>query len=148
MISNNTYEEIYEILSYMDKLTVMKIPDNILQKIKLERNNNFNTRIDKDDIFNEKNISKEAMDLLCWLDYNYWMSDNKKNKIDKINFEKMQKDNNEKRKLYNPNYIFKKSSQTLKEKDDSSINLSPVIIKKQNIMQKIISKIKKLFNKE
>lgn len=34
MITSNTYKELYEILSYMDKTTVMKIPIEILQTIK------------------------------------------------------------------------------------------------------------------
>lgn len=50
MISSNTYEELYEILSYMDKVTVMKIPENILINIKNKRNINFKTKIDKNDI--------------------------------------------------------------------------------------------------
>lgn len=37
MISSSTYKEIYEILSYMDKLTVMKIPIEILQNIKVKK---------------------------------------------------------------------------------------------------------------
>ena len=34
MISNKSYKELYEILSYMDKMTVMKIPMNVLIDIK------------------------------------------------------------------------------------------------------------------
>ena len=55
MISSNTYKELYEILSYMDKITVMKIPLEILQNIKKYKNNYYKTKIDKKDIFNEKN---------------------------------------------------------------------------------------------
>lgn len=82
MISSNTYEEVYEILSYMDKITVMKVPEEILNTIKKKRNVNYKTKIDKNDIFNEENISKEAIDFLCWIDYKYWMDENRKIKID------------------------------------------------------------------
>lgn len=34
MIESDTYSEVYEILSYMDKSTVMKIPSEILEKSK------------------------------------------------------------------------------------------------------------------
>ena len=33
MVLSNIYEEIYEILSYMDKITVMKVPEMILKNI-------------------------------------------------------------------------------------------------------------------
>ena len=101
MISSNTYEEVYEILRYMDKFTVMKIPETILNKILKNRNSNFKTQIDKNDIFNEENVSKEAIDFLCWLAYKFWINENRKIEIDKIKFEKMQKAEEEKRKTYN-----------------------------------------------
>lgn len=72
MISSNTYKELYEILSYMDKITVMKIPLEILQNIKKCKNNYYKTKIDKKDIFNEKNVSRETIDLLCYFYKNYW----------------------------------------------------------------------------
>ena len=84
MISANTYEEVYQILSVMDKDTVMKIPLEILENIKLNRNSNYQTRIDKNDIFNESNVSKETIDILCFFDYHYWMDSNRKSNIDKI----------------------------------------------------------------
>lgn len=72
MISSNTYKELYEILSYMDKITVMKIPLEILQNIKKYKNNNYKTKIDKKDIFNEKNVNGETIDLLCYFYKHYW----------------------------------------------------------------------------
>lgn len=75
------YEELFEILKCMDKMTVMKIPEDVLNYIINNRNKNFHTRIDKNDIFNEQNVSKETVDLLCWLDYKYWMNSDEKLKI-------------------------------------------------------------------
>ena len=40
---------------------------------------------------NEENISKEAIDFLCWIDYKYWMDENRKIKIDQIKFDKIRK---------------------------------------------------------
>ena len=75
MISGNTYEELYEVLRYMDKPTVMKIPESILRNILEKRNKEFETRIDKNDLFKEENMSKEAVDILCWLEYKFLMSE-------------------------------------------------------------------------
>lgn len=72
MVTSKTYKELYEILSYMDKVTVMKIPIEILQTIKKKKDNKYITKIDKKDIFNEKNVSKETIDLLCYFYKHYW----------------------------------------------------------------------------
>ena len=72
MITSKTYKELYEILSYMDKMTVMKIPIEILQDIKQKKDNKYITKIDKKDIFNEKNVNSETIDLLCYFYKHYW----------------------------------------------------------------------------
>lgn len=72
MISAKTYKELYEILSYMDKETVMKIPISILQTIKNKKDNRYITKIDKNDLFNEHNVNRETIDLLCYLYKHYW----------------------------------------------------------------------------
>lgn len=71
-IKYKTEEDVYEILSYMDKLTVMKIPIEVLQTIKKKKDDRYITKINKQDIFNEKNVSKETIDLLCYFYKHYW----------------------------------------------------------------------------
>ena len=72
MITSKTYKELHEILSYMDKITVMKIPIEILQTIKKNKDDRYITQIDKNDIFNEKNVNRETIDLLCYFYKHYW----------------------------------------------------------------------------
>jgi len=86
MITADTYSEIYEILSYMNKSIVMKVPIEILEIIKESRNLNYISKINKEDLFNLNNISKDTLNLLAWLDVNYWMDNEKKEKI-KLSFE-------------------------------------------------------------
>lgn len=107
MISNIAYQEVFEILSYMDKKIVMKIPQDILYTINDRRDTNYKTRINKYDIFNEQNITKEAMDLLCYLDYHYWMSSENKKKINEISIKEYIKNEELKRKRYDPTFFFK-----------------------------------------
>ena len=92
----------------MDKLTVMKIPEEILKNINKKRNKEYVTRIDKNDIFNEQNVSKTAMDLICYFEYNYWMDDNKKREIERLHKKRIQEMEVEKSKKYNYNNLFSK----------------------------------------
>ena len=50
----------FDILKYMDKTTVMKIPVEILETIKSKIDFNYKTNVNPNDLFNEKNISKEG----------------------------------------------------------------------------------------
>lgn len=139
MISRNTYEEVYEILSYMDKMTVMKIPKDILNNIKERRNKEFKTRINKDDIFNQQNVSKEAIDILCWIDFNYWMNSSQKNEIEKWNYRKKVLEEEKKKNNYNYNDMFKKVDNL----QNSLTEKKSLIIRKEHWYNKILNLISK-----
>jgi len=141
MISNNTYEEVYQILKHMDKLSVMKIPDNILNKIVENRNPNYKTRIVKSDLFNQENISIEAKDFLCWLIYKFWMDEKEREEIDKINYNFYKKEDEEKIKKYDSGMLFKSRNELINDNEEKSL----VVIEEKNIIKRIIDKIKNLF---
>lgn len=144
MISSDTYEEVYEILSYMDKITVMRVPEEILNTIKNKRNVNFKTRIDKNDIFKEENISKEAIDFLCWIDYKYWMDENRKTKIDQIKFDKIRRYEEEKRDKYATDNLFKKQDK-VKNTEEVKTEEVAMVEYKESIFKRFINRIKSIF---
>ena len=144
MILANTYEELYEILNLMDKTTVMKVPIDILKTIKEQRNPEYQTKIDKNDIFNENNVNKETIDLLCYLDYYYWMDERKKSEVDRIRKQMLQEDENKKREQYNPNNIFKKDE---KEKVVEKITSASVAEYKDSLFTKFLNFIFKILHK-
>lgn len=113
MISAESYEEVYKILSYMNKAKVMKIPEEILKTINNNRNPSFKTKINKNDIFNESNVSKEAIDILCYLEYHYWMDSNRKKQIDFLHRKKIQELEEDKKRKFNSNDIFEKKKNDL-----------------------------------
>ena len=144
MISANTYEEVYQILSVMDKATVMKIPLEILENIKLNRNSNYQTRIDKNDIFNESNVSKETIDILCFFDYHYWMDSNRKSNIDKILSDRKINEEENKKKYSVDNLLEKKEKTILDNTIENNIQLIPI---EKNIFDRIWKKIIAFFIK-
>ena len=138
MISADTYSEVYEILSYMNKSIVMKVPFEILEVIKENRNLNYISKIDKEDLFNLNNISKDTVNILAWLDVNYWIDNEKKEKI-KLSFQKDFVKNN----------IEVISSFEKIEKGNNKIITDKVQLRvyKDTIFYKIINKIKKLITR-
>lgn len=135
----DVYEELYEVLSNMDKVTVMKIPEEILNKIITQRNASFKTSVDEEDLFNEDNISKDAMDLLCWIDYNYWASPERKKEVDDIRKkELLVKDEN-----FDAHSIFEKNDIQLSNVESTN-NTSQAIIEKKE--KSFISIVKSIIN--
>lgn len=129
------YAEVYEILSYMDKSTVMKIPVEILNMIKENRDKHYKSRIDKNDIFNNKNVEKLTLSIIAWLDLNYWATEEEKRELTKIYVDNERKTELEKQEKYGD---FKLTSQN-KEIEKS------VLVKKESAFEKIIKFFKNLF---
>lgn len=140
MISGQVYEELYEILYNMDKLTVMKIPEKILLKIKENRDKAYITKIDKNDIFNFENISEETVRILAWLDYNYCMEENDKEQLKKDYNKYKENINNQKQKKYEAKNIFK--TKTRQEEKNEKIS---IIQYKKSVFTVLLKKIKSFF---
>lgn len=141
MIESDTYSEVYEILSYMDKSTVMKIPSEILEKIKEKRNKFYISNIDPNDIFNSQNVKKQTIDVLVCLDVNFWMTDEKKKKLK----EKYYRKNTLQQEMYNADNIFKKSKNN--EYKNAVEEVLIVEYEEKNFWQKICANLKKMFKK-
>ena len=102
------------------------------------------SKIDKKDLFNLNNMSKNTQSVLAWLDVNYWINpDKKRNLIQKMNLEKQ---NQEllKQQQYSSNVFENKNKKT--EYNNFKANSTLVVInKKENFIQKFIKKVKFIF---
>lgn len=137
MINADTYSEVYEILSCMDKSIVMKVPFELLLVIKENRNMDYTSKIDKNDLFNLNNISKDTVNVLAWLDVNYWISNEKKENL-KVAFK-----NDIKTSKGEEIFDFK----NMKRKNNKIItDENQVKVYKEPIIYRIINKIRKLIN--
>lgn len=142
MISAESYEELYEILSYMDKSTVMKIPIEILEQINKKRNYNYITRIDSNDIFNLENISEETINVLAWLDINYWMKEERKERINEQYRKRLMQEELLKKANFSTNSIFPDER---REKIRNTKDVEMVVTNKETIFEKMWKKLKNIF---
>ena len=140
MISPEDYEEVYEILSYMDKIIVMKIPIEILNIINKKRNKEYVSKIDKNDLFNLNNMSKNTQSVLARLDVNYCINTDKKSKL-------IQKQELLKQKQYSSN-VFENKIKKIEGKNSKESSRLVIINKKENFIKKLIKKIKSIFKFE
>ena len=148
MISSEIYSEVYEILKYMNKEVVMKVPIEILDNIKNKRDLNYKSQIDKEDIFNPKNVLPETIEVLNWIDFNFWMAEDKKVELIQAVRKKEIEDNKVKKQKYDPNVIFSKNDEEdFGKKNDLELkDVSIAEVKRENLFKKLISNIKRILH--
>ena len=138
----NTLYEISVILKNMDEDLVKKIPENLKEKIELDKSNNHNFQYDLNKGINEQNILKTTKLYLTMLYLKFLCTEEEKKEILGImneNEEKYQRELEEKRKKYSYNDIFKNNETKKIVRDD----LQMVEYKeKDNIFLRFFHKIK------
>ncbi len=135
------YSEVDLILNLMDEKYLNEIPSKLREAFKREKSNEYVKEIIPNRPLEEQNLKKETLSILAVLNYNYWCKDEKhKEELLKLYSENERKYQEELRKKYNPDNIFKKNIQ--KSKIENSVTL---IKKKESILKKVINKIKKFF---
>ena len=147
----NAYTEIYEILSYMPINYIKKLPIELLNLFEQNRNKEYKYCIDIEKKINEQEMLIETKSILAVLYRDYWATPEKKEII--LQNEKNERDlyQNELRRKYNPDNIFKNSnqSQNIIQDDDSKdktlINHVAIVEHEESILKKIINKIKNIF---
>lgn len=146
MINNNVlskaYTEVLEIIKYFPKEEYNKIPLEKIQYFQKNMDNNYNFIINPKIDLRKQNISKEANAIIIKLYYDYFATEDEKNKIYerlKLNQNKLEE---KKREKYNPDDIFKNKNLNFnKEK----LDIIKIQEDKISIFSKIINKIKSLF---
>ena len=79
------YAEVFEILKNISKEKVALIPRDIILRIKEKRNVRYEVNIDWSKELDESQISKDAINIIGYFNYEYWTQDKEeKLKLKKI----------------------------------------------------------------
>ncbi len=137
------YKEVVEILKYVPDEDVKKIPKEKLEFYKNNMDNDYGYKLDMTKEFEKQEMSDITKAILANIFRDYWATPYQKERIEakeKYDLEKLEE---EKKEKYNPDDIFKKHKE---EKAIENTNL-PIEVKKETFFKKLISFIKRLFNK-
>ena len=148
MNRKNSYVEILEILKYMDKIYVDKIPKKLIEFFEENKANNYKFKYDSAVELGKQNLNDNTLALLAMLNLNYWCEseEHKKELIARYN-DNEQKYQEELHKKYNPDNIFKNNKRQEYAKENSKLNHINALaeIKKETLFDKTITFFKKLF---
>ena len=123
---------------------VLKIPQKFRDFLKEIEDEEYIFNIDLEKSIDEQDITEKTKDLITVIYRNYWCNEEEREKIDRILTENEREYQEELRKKYNPDDIFKKPKE---EETVSSENLSLIEYKPNTIFDKIKEFIKNLFKK-
>ena len=142
------YKEVLEILKHISIDDRNKIP---MSKIKL-----FEENADSNYVFNynpkkrleEQNISRRGKAIISILYRDYWATDERRKEIDRKQMAERVRIDEEKKTKYDPDTIFRKKSPNNDYVENNNDNTEIIEIEKnENILYKIINKIKNFFKR-
>ena len=133
------YSEILEILKHISKKEQEKVPSNMIKMFKANASENSNFAYNPKKTLQEQNVSEIAISIIAILYRDYWATKEQKQKI--LNYQNREREKYKAEK-YDGNNIFKKKNEI--KPTIANAEKYPVVVKKQNFIQRIIGKIKKL----
>lgn len=143
------YKEVIEILKYVPKESVEKIPQTMLDTFNTKMDNTYNFSIDINKNFEDQELLVETKAILANIFRDYWATPYQKERIQAKERYDMEKIEEEKRAKYNSDIFKTKENNKTKnkvEEDNTNRNNLPIEVKKERFYEKIINFFKKIFS--
>lgn len=144
---NNAYTEVYVIINSLAREDYNKIPLDMIHAIRENRNKNYRFAIDEHLNLKEQKLLPETKAILFNLFRDYLATKEQRNKI--LNFQYMERIHLEKKKKEEYKGSDNLFTSNNKKKSIEKNEKLPIVIKRENFVEKVINFIKSLFmNKE
>ena len=134
-----------EILKYLSDENLQKIPNEIKESIKSEKDKNYIWKYDESKALNEQNLDRKTIAILSYLNMEYLLNTKQKEFIKRIhdlNEEKLEKEK-VKQEKYNTNNLFKNNKKSIVQSE-----VSLVQIKEDKWYNKVFYFIKWIFKRK
>lgn len=139
--------ETEEIISKMEEGYINKIPMEIIEYIKKYKNPNWTFKYNPEKDLEEQNIHIETIEILSYLNLNYWASEEEKNYLTKLYKRNYTKHQLELKAKYSTDALFLNKQKTKKDEQLEKQEVNLQVIEESSIFSKIIKKIKKIFKR-
>ena len=142
------YKEVIEILNFVPKESVDKIPQTMIDTFKAQMDQNYIFNVDINKNFEEQELLDETKAIFANIFRDYWATPYQKERIEAKEKYDRQKAEEEKRAQFNPDNIFKKKEidNGIENNTQELNNNLPVEVKKEKFFEKIIIFFKKVFH--
>ena len=137
---NKRLVEVDEVLGYLNTKELEKIPKEIRQMIKSNKDKNYIWKYDKSKKLKEQNLSRDTFAFLSYLNLEYLLNEEQKKIVEKMHMENERKEEIRKREIYKTEDLFNKNEIKIKKQTDEF----EMVKYKENILKGIINKIKNI----
>ena len=139
----NAYTEVYTILQELNEEEYKKIPLEVIDAIRLNRNEEYFYELDDEIELKDQSMLQETKAILFNLFRDYLATQEQREKIIRMQNEERQKNELKKQKQYNTDVFVNRQRQNTEQTEEyTETNL---VIYKENIFKRIINKIKQFF---
>ncbi|MBR3721014.1 MAG: hypothetical protein IKN09_04680 [Clostridia bacterium] len=135
---SKAFTEVLEILKFIDKTDLKKIPQNLIESFENNSDKNYSFRYDTCKSMEEQDVSYTAKCIIALLYKEYWADEVEKSMLHNQEKYLEQKSEELKHEKYNADNIFKDKNTT-----DEEVNA--LVVQKESILSKLIKKIKSFF---
>lgn len=141
------YSEVYQVLNLLGNEYIDKLPKSLFNMLEEKRNINYEPKYTEDIPLNKQNIKKETLSIIALLHLNYWCENsNEKNELNQMLKDNENRYQNELRKKYNSDNIFKNRNKKDEIKENIVQNEVALVVEyEEPIFKKLINKIKNIF---
>ena len=143
----NAYQEAYTILQELDEEEYLKIPPEVIQALKENRNEEYYYEVDEDTELKYQPMLPETRAIIFNIFRNYLATPEQKEKIKRMIAEERAKSEIKKKKQYNTENIFKTNTQAQTQVTSVKETEALVEVKKEGVFKRFIEKIKSWFKK-
>ena len=140
------YKEVVEILKFVSKENVDKIPKEMLDMFEEEQDKEYNFKVDTTKSFEEQLLLEETKAIFSNIFRDYWANDyQRKVIIEKENMDRIKWEEEK----YDPKDLFKNNQKNFnKQNNNDKVDVNLTVIKKENSFKKLIDKIFKSLKKK
>ena len=138
--------EVDEVLNYLSEEDLQKIPEDIRQIIKENKDKEYVWKYDESKELKDQGLSRDTIIILSYLNMEYLLNEKQKELMQQIHKLNERKAEEEKAKQYSSEDIFKKSKPQEEEKEETNkIQENALVVYKESFFTKMINKIKNFF---
>lgn len=145
--SRNAYTEVYTILQDLNEEDYNKIPPEIVEAIRQNRNPDYKYELNDQVELKEHQMLPETKAILFNIFRDYLSTPEQKEKIIKMQAEERRKIELKKQEIFKYDNLFKNEKIVENNIVQSEKNTELIEIKKKNFLQRIFERLKNFFNK-
>ena len=140
----NAYAEVYTILQELKEEEYNKIPLEVIETVKVNKNEEYEYELDDELELKEQPMLPETKAILFNLFRDYLATPEQKAKIIKMQSEARQKNELKKQQMYNTDVFANKPKENLTENNNETMQ---IVEYRESILKRILNKIKSFFIK-